>query len=143
MPFLNQLCGGKKKSHLLVKLFFCQKNEKSCFRRDTPDNQSHIMSLATCPLNCCEDIPHSPPASWRSPRQGTLTARVRPHTTMAAARHRGLHTVGTKSYGFCHQIIVNTRSHTVAETQFQRCHSNQSHVKLLDSRMLAVKLVVL
>lgn len=46
----------QRKYHLLVKWFFCLKNEKFCFKRGTLDNQSPVMGLATCLPSCCEEI---------------------------------------------------------------------------------------
>lgn len=73
----------QRKYHLLVKWFFCLKNEKFCFKRGTLDNQSPVMGLATCLPSCCEEIssllalccspnPPTPPTSWRSPLKASI-----------------------------------------------------------------------
>lgn len=108
------------------------------FQNEYIDNQSPGISLAmfSQPLTTLWGGNFSPtvPSSQGNLLQSLPLCSYR--TMMATAHHGRWHTVVTKSYGLCLQIIVNTRSHTAAETQFKRCHSNQSHVKLLESRML-------
>lgn len=110
-----------EKTSFASKIFLLLKNEESFFQRDTLDSKSQVMSLAICLPSCCEEI--SSPASTHLPEEpASSEARFPPQfshrATTAAARHGEPRTVGTKSYGSCHQIIVNTRSHTAADTQF-------------------------
>lgn len=108
------------------------------FQNKCIDNQSPGISLAMSsqPLSTLWGGNFSPtvPSSQGNLLQSLPLCSYR--TMMATTHHGRWYTVVTKSYGLCLQIIVNTRSHTAAETQFKRCHSNQSHVKLLESRML-------
>lgn len=136
MPYLET--NFAKKILFTTTIMLLSKEWGLLFQKNYIDNQSPGISFAmsTQPLSTLWGGNFSPTVPYS---QGNLLQFLQlcSHRTMMATAHHGRwYIVVNKSYGLFLQIIVNTRSHTAAETQFKRCHSNQSHVKLLDSRML-------